>query len=535
MTLPIPGMRSQQASRPATDDYGGICGETSRLERSSMCMTVPLAPRGRDTLTEAVSTSTLTTQQGHGEPRWDSEYDIIVVGSGFAGLAAAIEAHNAGASVVVLEKMRAPGGNSTISDGGIAAAGTPMQQREGITDSPELMYADMLRAGLGLNHPALVRELTLRSAETYQWSVDYLGVEYMDRLDQFGGHSVPRCFTAANVSGSTIIKRQVAKLRELGVELRLQTHMRSFILTSEGQVCGVLVRQGYDHKSPSAGTDRYLRAKRAVVLATGGFGGDVAFRTIQDPRLTESIDTTNVRFATAEALIEALRIGATPVHLSHIQLGPWTSPDEKGFGDGPRFADYIVFQYGMVVSPTTSARMVNELADRKTVADAILAVGRPCIGIANAKAVERSGWSIDRCLAKGVVRRFTQLADLATYYGLDNTVLASTLERFNSHVERKEDPEFGKPILPEALPLDQPPFYAMRLWPKVHHTMGGVQINVRGQVINLDAHPIRGLYAAGEVTGGVHGACRLGSCAITDCLVFGRIAGRNAATETPVP
>jgi flavocytochrome c len=467
------------------------------------------------------------------EPRTDT-YDVIVVGAGFAGLAAAIEASNAGASVLVIEKMRSPGGNSTISDGGIAAAGTPMQRRKGINDSPELMYSDMLRAGLGLNHPALVRALAMRSAETFQWSTNYLGVEYMDRLDQFGGHSVPRCFTAANVTGATIIKRQVAKLRELGVEIRLQTCLKRFVRDANGKVSRVSVHEGFEPKRPEAGVDRCLRGTKGVVLATGGFGADIAFRSAQDPRLDASVDTTNVRFATAEALIEGLRIGAMPVHLSHIQLGPWASPDEKGYGVGPRFGDYVAFQYGLVVSPDSNARIVNELADRKTVADAILAAGKPCVGIADSNAVQESGWSIDRCLQKGVVKSFDSLSDLAAFYGLDAEALAATVERFSGFVARKQDTDFGKPILDGAVPVTHPPYYGMRLWPKVHHTMGGVRIDVNGRVMDIDGHPIAGLFAAGEVTGGVHGACRLGSCAITDCLVFGRIAGRNAAAGSPL-
>ncbi len=472
-----------------------------------------------------------TNAQKHGEPEWDEAYDIVVVGAGFAGLTAAIEAHNAGASVVVLEKMRAPGGNSIISDGGVAAAGTPMQNRLGINDSPDLMHADMLRAGLGLNHPDLVWEVASRSAETVQWSIDYLGVEYLDRLDQFGGHSVPRCLTTLNVSGSTIIRRLMERLRQLGVEIRLATCLREFVLSTDRRVVGVRVRHGFNPGNHGAGSDRLILAKKAVVLATGGFGSDVAFRTVQDPRLTADIDSTNKASATAEALIEALRIGSMPVHLSHVQLGPWSCPDEKGFGVGPRFADYVVFQYGMVVDPDTGQRFVNEMADRKKLSDAILSVGRPCISIADSRAVEQSGWSIDRCLKKGVVREFSELSALASYFGIPADALTATTARFNSFMEGRADPDFGKPILPGSAPLSLPPFYAMRLWPKVHYTMGGVQIDVRARVIDLDGRHIPGLYAAGEVTGGVHGACRLGSCAITECLVFGRIAGRNAAAE----
>ncbi len=467
----------------------------------------------------------------HRVEKWDETADVVVIGSGFAGLTAAIEARNAGASVIILEKMKARGGNSIISDGGIAAAGTPMQEKAGIEDSPELMYSDMLKAGLGLNYPELVREVAEKSNEVLQWSIDYLGVEYLDRVDQFGGHSVPRCYTALNVSGSTIIKRQLAKVHELGMEVKTQMYLKTFIRDSEGRVCGVLVRNGYDHKNKDRGSDKTIKARKAVILATGGFGADIAFRVAQDPRLTEKIDTTNKRFATAEALKEALKLGATPVHLSQIQLGPWASPDEKGFGVGPAFSDYIVFLYGIVVDPISAKRVVNELADRKTVSDTILTVGQPCIGIADKMAVERSGWTIDRCLRKGVVKQFSQLEELASYYGLPYDALTVTVEKYNDYVKSKLDEEFGKPFPPKTAPMIYPPYYGIRLWPKVHHTMGGVQINVRGQVIDLNQKPIKGLYAAGEVTGGVHGACRLGSCAITDCLVFGRISGRNAAAE----
>jgi flavocytochrome c len=463
--------------------------------------------------------------------KWDEASDIVVIGSGFAGLAAAIEAHLAGTSVIILEKMKAPGGNSVISDGGISAAGTTLQKKFGINDSPDLMVSDMLKAGMGLNYPDLVREVADQSNDVFQWSIDYLGVEYLDRVDLFGGHSAPRCHAAKGITGSTIIKRQVAKVRELGMDIRLGMYFKTFIRDSEGRVCGVLVRDGYVYKNEESGRDRYIRANKAVILATGGFGSDVAFRAAQDPRLSEKIDSTNQKFTTAEALKEALRIGSTPVHLCQIQLGPWTSPDEKGYGDGPLFADYIVFSYGIIVDPETGKRVVNELGDRRAISDRILNIGHPCLAIADSKAVEQSGWNLDRCLKKGVVKTFGSLKELASFYGVPGDELRMTVERFNSFVFDKFDEEFGKPIIPRADQLLYPPFYGMRLWPKVHYTMGGVQINVRGQVIDLNQRPIKGLYAAGEVTGGIHGACRLGGCSITDCFVFGRISGRNAATE----
>ena len=465
--------------------------------------------------------------------KWDEVTDVLVIGSGFAGLAAAIEAVNAGASVVVLEKMSAPGGNSIISDGGIAAAGTDFQKRRGITDSPELMYRDMMNAGLWINYPDLVRLVAERSADVLLWSVDYLGVEYMDRLDIFGGHSVARCLTPVGVTGAAIIKRQLAKLEESGIQVRTNNHFRSFLRDAAGETAGVLVRSGYNYRKVDGGTDKRIGVRKGIVLAAGGFGSDVAFRSSQDPRLTAEIDTTNKPFATAGALKEALKMNAMPVQLSHIQLGPWASPDEKGYGVGARFSDYIVFPYGIVIDPDSGQRMVNELADRKTISDAILNTGHPCIGIADATAVETTGWDITECLEKGIVRMFDNLKELAGDYGIPPGEFEKTVERYNRYVEGNSDGEFGKRIMPDAAPLGTPPYYAIRLWPKVHHTMGGVRIDTGARVIDINGNPVSRLYAAGEVTGGIHGACRLGSCAVTECLVFGRIAGKSAAGMSP--
>jgi flavocytochrome c len=461
---------------------------------------------------------------------WDESVDVVVVGSGFAGLAAAIESAGSGAAVLLLEKMSAVGGNSAISDGGIAVPGNAFQARAGIQDSPDLMVADMLRAGQGLNHPALVKAVAEGALECFEWTRDYLGVEYLDRLDIFGGHSVARCLTAAGKTGATIIHGLLDKARRLDVRISLRSCLQRLVLEPEGRnVRGVEIRDGYDYLNPSAGRDRRIEARGGVVLATGGFGADLGFRILQDPRLGPEIDTTNKPFATAEALREAIRIGAVPVQLSHIQLGPWASPDEKGYGEAPGFADYIVFQYGMLVDPASGRRFVDELADRKAISDRILALGHPAVGLVDSRAVESSGWGIGRPLAKGVVRSYDSLSDFAAAYGLPTEDFRASVQRFNSSFDGGGDWDFGKRLLPGAGPLEVPPFYGVRLWPKVHYTMGGLGIDGGAAVLDLEGRPIGGLFAAGEVTGGVHGACRLGSCSITECLVIGRIAGRKAA------
>ncbi len=452
---------------------------------------------------------------------WDLITDVLVIGSGFSGLRAAIEACNNGASVIILEKMKSVGGNSIISDGGIAAPASD--------DLAEGMYADMLKSGLGINHPELVRTVVEGAKDAFEWSRDVLGVKYLPRVDQFGGHSIARCYTPEDISGASLIKKMMEKVHELGIEVKFQMNFESFVQDLDGKVCGVIVRENYDYKKPTQGSQLCIKVNKGVILASGGYSSDVGFRMLQDPRLTENIDTTNKPFATAEGLKEALRIGAAPVHLSHIQLGPWACPDEKGYGVGPEFSEYIVFQYGCLIDPETGCRFVNELADRKSLSDQMLTIGHPCIGIADAQAVKASGWSIDRCLKKGIVKAFNDISALAAFYAMPIDMLEATLEKFNHALVEGTDQEFNKPFIEKAKQIMYPPFYAIRLWPKVHYTMGGIGINKKGEVINQYGDSIKGLYAAGEVTGGIHGASRLGSCSITECLVFGRIAGENAA------
>jgi flavocytochrome c len=455
--------------------------------------------------------------------------DIIIIGSGFAGLAAAIEAAEAGASVQILEKMMAPGGNSIISDGGIAAPGTDYQAANRISDSPDLMYHDMMTAGQGMNYPDLVKIVAEGAREAFLWSRDHLGVKYKNRVDIFGGHSVARCYTPETISGSAIIKRQLVRLKELKVPIRQGILVTALIQDEEGLVNGVRVIDGYRYGKPNIGISKNLIAAKAVIVASGGFGSDVAFRQAQDPRLNSTLMSTNQPFATAELLKECLRIGANPVQLSHIQLGPWTSPDEKGFGAGPLFGDYVVLPYGLILDPETNQRFVNELTDRKSLSEAILNRNHPVIGIADEAGVKTAGWDLTRALARGVVKTYDTMDDLALAYGMEPVPVKAALERFNCSIQSGKDEDYQKPFLKEARPLNRPPFYAMRIWPKVHHTMGGIQIDKSARVIHRDQYPIPGLYAAGEVTGGIHGACRLGSCAITECLVMGRIAGREAA------
>jgi flavocytochrome c len=464
---------------------------------------------------------------------WDEQTDVIVVGSGVAGLSAAMEAKQVAASVLVFEKMKLVGGNTRISDGGLAAPGNYLQKRQGVEDSPKLFYKDMLQAGLGLNHPQLVKIVAERAAEAIDWTRNVLGVNYLDRLDRFGGHSVARCLTTRNHSGADIIKAQRAKLNHLGVEIHTCCLMTGLLTDSTGAVRGVQIRSDCNFPDENSGTIKNIRANRAVVLATGGFSNDIRLRMLQNPGLDESIRSTNHRGATAEGLIAALRIGAAPIHLSWIQIGPWGCADEAGYGRGARFASYSVYPTGILIDPATGCRIVSEWADRRQRCEAIFKAGHVCVGIVDAEGAEKAADSLQYCLKSGKAKGFGKMADLAAAYGIPLHPLETTVNRYNQMAREGSRDEFGKSLDQGAQPLARPPFYAIKLWPKVHYTSGGIGINSNAQVIDLHNRPIPRLFAAGEVCGGIHGASRLGSCALPECIVFGRIAGQQAASLHP--
>jgi len=256
---------------------------------------------------------------------------------------------------------------------------------------------------------------------------------------------------------------------------------------------------------------------------------------VHDPRLSPEFESTNHPGATGEALIEACRAGALNIHMDWIQLGPWTSPDEPGFGYTPQVCERIV-GYGLMVDPATGKRFFKETGNRKERADAIIALGHPVIILGDNFAVESQvvPKGLRKAMETGAVRRFDTLNELAKAYGIPEKPFLEEVVRWNGFVDKKKDTDFDCMIFPDARPTEKAPYYAMRLWPRVHHTMGGLVINTRAQVIDLDMKPIQGLYAAGEVTGGIHGAVRLGSVAMADCVIFGRIAGQNAGDESVV-
>jgi len=464
---------------------------------------------------------------------WDEQADIIVIGSGAAGLSAAVEASKTSCSVIVFEKMKLTGGNTRISDGSLCAPGNFLQKKLGVSDSRELFIKDITQAGLGLNHPQLVKTFAEKAAEAVEWTRDELGVKYMDRLDKFGGHSAARGVTTRSHSGVDLIKGLSVRLKQLGVAIRTQSTLTRLITDTGGSVCGVTIKTGEKSSGDAEKKIRNIKANRAVVLAAGGFGNDVEFRLLQNPLLDESIGSTNHQGADAGGLITALKIQAVPIHFSWIQLAPWGCVDEKGYGLGGRFASYSVYPCGVLIDPVTGKRIVNEWGDRKQRSDAIIGAGHFCIGIVDAKGAEMDSDSLEKCIKNGKVKGFETMEDLAGEYEMPPAQLSATINAYNQMVQNGIRDEFGKQLGQNAQRLEHPPYYAIRLWPKVHYTPGGVGITPKTQVINLNNSLIPRLYAAGEVCGGIHGASRLGGNALTECIVFGRIAGIEAASMPP--
>ncbi|MCD8212752.1 MAG: flavocytochrome c [Campylobacter sp.] len=473
--------------------------------------------------------------------KFDEEYDVIIVGTGFAGLAAAIKASERGKKVLILEKMGRAGGNSVINGGNMAAPMSKYQAAQGIKDSKEIFIADAVKDGLGLNHTELLGTMFDRSNDAVAL-LEKCGAEFSDKLLFESGHSVARSLQATNGSGSGYIQPMLNKLKDdPNVTLKTRAKFDDFVLNDSGRVVGVIGRENYkfdaklfsDDLENTSGDTKTYKAKSGVLLAAGGFGRDLWYRQVQDPRVVPTIDSTNQQGSTAGALLKATDLGAVTLQTSWIQFLPYCSPDEKGFGAAVNFTNHCCNTYGITVNPKTGKRFMNEHAGRKIKSDACFSViGKDenyPINLCDQQAVDaRNPIYTSRPLEIGVIWKFDTLDALAAHFKIPAAALKESVKKYNDGVAAGKD-EFGKPVDKlDGINITKPPFYASRTMPKVHHTCGGLEINTKAQVISYKTHkPIEGLYAAGEIAGGVHGASRLGTYAILDCMVFGMIAGEN--------
>lgn len=479
---------------------------------------------------------------------WDEEWDAIVVGSGIAGVCAGNELLRQGVKkVLMVDKMEVFGGNSAITGFWINIPRSPQQLAHGIKDdSPELFLKDTLKAGEYFNDPALAKALCFNALESFQYLLDK-GCKFAPIPFIQGGHSKIRSLAPEVSAGVSVMMPLHRLFLKMGGVLRKKTIVDEVIKDESGRAIGVAVREGYEFDITSRDNDltnrtgvrKYYRAKKGIIFAAGGFVNDWRMCSMIDPKITKETEGTNHPGATAGALFTLMRAGGVPVHLDYIQWGPWCSPDDKGIGMGADVCDYIK-QYGAAFDPKTGKRCFNELGNRTELTNDIFSLKnedgtqRFAVLIADSQFVPKVSIAryLNKSLHSGTTKKFDTLEELAKFYGIPLEPLKAEIAKYNGWIKegREFDPEFNRPLtVNEGVLLGKGPWYGHRLTSKLHYTMGGIKINDKAQVIGQNFEPIPGLYAAGEITGGVHGVTRLGGNSVLDGIVFGRIAGKSVA------
>lgn len=441
--------------------------------------------------------------------------DVVVVGAGGAGLTASVLATQQGQKVILLEKMPFVGGNSLRAEGGMNAAGTNLEKELGLDDSTvENFTEDTLRLGHYLADPELVRTLAENSSDAIEWlktvGATFTGVKAT-------GGCEGRKYLHQPEGGVSVGEYLVAKLKtqveKLGIDVRVNTKATE-ILMDNGQAVGVLAEDA-EHT--------YTINAKSVVLTTGGFGANFELMASFDPSLANAV-TTNHSGAQGDGIMMAQAIGADTVDMDQIQLHPTVIQS-----DGSLVSESFR-SLGAIVVNTQGKRFVNDLAGRDVVSQAELK--QPdgyCFIIFDQNLVDHLALS-KRFIDGGYTISGKTYEELAKNMGLSAEAqqnFVNTMDTWNQSVANGLDEEFGRNNGMDD-DLSTAPYYAIKIAPGIHHTMGGIKINTSAEVIDTDGNVIPGLFAAGETTGGIHGGNRVGGNAVCDFIVFGRIAGQSA-------
>ena len=532
----------------------GVTGATLTSEAIKNAIREALVSAGFDTAPfEKAPAVELTREE-------DQSYDVdvVVIGAGGAGMTAAIEAADAGKNVLVLESMPMVGGNSIRSTGGLNAAETDYQEDnefaesagvekqleaakayaddpviaaladtvqkqweayqsnpDGYLDSTELLQLDTMIGGKGLNDPALVKKLADDSNDAIDW-LKSIGAD-MPSVSSFGGASVKRIHRPLNGEGKVVsvgtfvIPVLEENLAKRDVQVLLETTAEE-ILMDNGKAVGVVARG-------ATGNTVTVNAK-AVVIASGGFGANHEWVEQYQPAL-KGFMSTNAMGIQGQGIKMAMAVGADTVDMDQIQIHPTVAKETGALITEGLRGD------GAILVNREGKRFYDEVSTRDKVSAAEIAQ-TDSVGwlVVDGRMAEASS-VIQGYINKGMTVSGDSYEALAEAMGVDSAAFAQTMETWNGYVAARNDPDFGRTSF--ANPLDTAPYYAILVTPGIHHTMGGVKINDQAQVISTDGQVIPGLYAAGEVTGGVHGGNRLGGNAVADFVVFGRIAGQGAA------
>ena len=538
-------------------DVDGVSGATQTSKAIIEAATAALKQAG-------LEPSDLTSKKTTATKAKDIEetVDVVVVGAGGAGMTAAITATDAGKKVIVVESQPIAGGNSVRSTGGMNAAKTPYQDKnefkeaagvektlataaekfadnatitalaatvksqwdayqanpQGYFDSVELMELDTMIGGKGKNNPELVKALAENSADAIEWLAS-IGAE-VKNVGAFGGASVKRIHRPVNADGKVtavgayIVPILEKNLQDRNVQFLFDTTANEIIM-KDGKAVGIKGTGKDGHKVT-------INAK-SVVIATGGFGANAEMVEKYKPEL-KGFATTNAEGAQGQGIDMATAVGAATVDMDQIQIHPTVHIEEDG---NAHLITEGLRGDGAILVNAEGKRFYDEVSTRDKVSAAIIEqTDKSAWLIVDQTMVDKSA-VIAGYIKSGYTVTGATYEELAKAMGVDEATFTSTMNTWNQAVEAKSDAEFGRTSF--ANPLTTAPYYAIKITPAVHHTMGGIVINPKAEVLNEKGEAISGLYAAGEVTGGVHGANRLGGNAVADFVVFGRISGQSAA------
>ncbi len=452
--------------------------------------------------------------------KWNKTVDVLVIGAGGAGLTAAIAAKEAGVkNVLIVEKMSFPGGNTVRAGGGFNAAVKEDSERAGIKDSPELHARQTLAAGDYRGQPDIVKTLTAEAPKSVQWLKDH-GVKFQDRIYQIYGGLYPRARNPLGPRGSAYIQVLSGVCEKEGIPIQTETKVEAIIREKPfaGRILGVKVK--------TEDGIQYIRARTGVIVCAGGFAANAKLCGLHDPRL-EKLGTTNHPGATGEVLHEMIDLGAQTTDLDYIQCIPGGLPDGKKYPNLFTNVDRFIFVN------MDGKRFIHEDARRDVLRDEMLNQPK----LAAWTIVDVDGFELQKnskgpeneaARKEGTLYIADTIEELAKKLGINPKVLQDTVDTYNKAVDTKKDP-FGRAETMLVNKIIKAPFYAGIVTMKRHHTMGGVVINTKTEVIDRDGKVIPGLWAAGEITGVVHGTNRVGGNAMADIFSYGRIAGETAA------
>ncbi|MBF8807614.1 MAG: flavocytochrome c [Enterococcus lacertideformus] len=462
---------------------------------------------------EKIELSSGASEQTYTNPaEMKSSYDIIIVGAGGAGMSAAIEAKDAGMNPVIFEKMPVAGGNTLKSSSGMNASETKFQKANGIEDSNDIFYEETLKGGGGTNNQALLRYFVDHSAGAIDW-LDQNGIK-LDNLTITGGMSEKRTHRPSDGSaiGGYLVNGLLKNVHKRKIPVFVNTKVTE-IKKNNGKVNEVTVQvQGEEPKEITG---------KAIVVTSGGYGASEKFIEKYRPDL-EGYVTTNQSGSTGDGISMIEKLGGQVVDMDKIQIHPTVQQDE-----GVLIGEAVRGE-GAILVNQEGERFVNELDTRDKVSAAIPALPDKSAYLIFDQGVRERAKAIDFYEQKGYVISGDNVAELAEKIALPQEALAQTLNTWNEVVASKKDEQYRRTTAMEH-DLSTPKYYAIKIAPGIHYTMGGVKVNTNTEVLNKENKVITGLYTAGEVTGGLHGDNRIGGNSVAEIIIFGRQAGQQAA------